>query len=143
MLRSMHAKVPEFHHPNKLKVSRRGAGSFTDWPGIRGDHEISVEGNHLGIIAVAWAYILSARWIEIQETKPEQPNQKKPHRYYLDPQAGWRYDSHDSPDHIDMSQGNHVSLACHATALPNRKRASALKLRRHGFRRRPFSSHTT
>ncbi len=80
--------------------------SFTDWPGIQGDHKSSVEGNHLGIIALAWAYILSARWIELQETEPEQPNQKKPRRYYLDPQAEWQYDSQGSPDYIDVYLGD-------------------------------------
>lgn len=80
--------------------------SFKDWPGIQGDHESSVEGNQLGIIALAWAYILSARWIELQETEPDQPNQKKPRRYYLDPQAEWQYYSQGSPDYIDVHLGD-------------------------------------
>lgn len=80
--------------------------SFIDWPGIQGDHESSVEGNHLGIIALAWAYILSARWIELQETRPGQPNQKKPRRYYLGPQAEWQYDSQGSPDYIIVHLGD-------------------------------------
>lgn len=212
--------------------SFESVSSFTDWPGIQGDHESSVEGNQLGIIALAWAYILSARWIELQETEPEQPNQKKPRRYYLNHQAEWQYHSQGSPDYIDvhlgdvdeeawrwwaailangegwrievdgnrrpyrspwsifiesgisqqfklrgkirtilpkglglsrrllhssssersmlrsissspfhpMSQDNHVSLAGHAKALPNRKRASSYKSRRHNFRRSPSPS---
>lgn len=80
--------------------------SFIDWQGIQGDHESSVEGNHLGIIALAWAYILSAQWIELQETKPGQPNQKKPRRYYLGPQAEWQYDSQRSPDYINNHLGD-------------------------------------
>ena len=51
--------------------------SFTNWPGVKGGHEAPVEGNHLGIIALAWAYILSARWIELQETEPGQLNHRR------------------------------------------------------------------
>ena len=51
--------------------------SFTNWPGVKGGLEAPVEGNHLGIIALAWAYILSARWIELQETEPGQLNHRR------------------------------------------------------------------
>jgi hypothetical protein len=39
---------------------------FTDWPGVQeGDGQVT-EGNHLAILLLAWAYILSARWVELQ-----------------------------------------------------------------------------
>lgn len=46
---------------------------FTDWPGVQeGDGQTiasdgrTTEGNHLTILLLAWAYILSARWVELQ-----------------------------------------------------------------------------
>lgn len=80
--------------------------SFTNWPGVKVGREAPVEGNHLGIITLAWAYILSARWIELQETEPGQPNQKNPRSYYLDPQAGRQYDSQGSSSYIKVCLGN-------------------------------------
>ena len=48
---------------------------FTDWPGVReGNGQTIVrdgritEGNHLAILLLAWAYILSARWVELQSS---------------------------------------------------------------------------
>ena len=62
-----------------LSTNREGARlpTFINWPGVKGGHEAPVEGNHLGIIALTWAYILSARWIELQETEPGQPNHRR------------------------------------------------------------------
>lgn len=80
--------------------------SLTDWPGIRGGREGPVEGNHLGIVALAWAYILSARWIELQKTEPGQPNQKNPRSYYLDPQAERQYGSQGSPGYTKVCLGD-------------------------------------
>jgi hypothetical protein len=39
---------------------------FTDWPDIQEGCGQATEGNHLAILLLAWAYILSARWIELQ-----------------------------------------------------------------------------
>jgi hypothetical protein len=39
---------------------------FTDWPSIQEVDGHTAEENHLAIWLLAWAYILSARWIELQ-----------------------------------------------------------------------------
>jgi hypothetical protein len=39
---------------------------FTDWPGIQEVDGHTAEGNHLAILPLAGAYILSTRWIELQ-----------------------------------------------------------------------------
>ena len=39
---------------------------FTDWPGIQEGDGQATEGNHLAILLLAWAYVLSARWVESQ-----------------------------------------------------------------------------
>lgn len=42
---------------------------FADWPGLQDEGEGVVEGNHLSILAFAWAYILSASWVEMQQQR--------------------------------------------------------------------------
>jgi hypothetical protein len=36
------------------------------WPGVQEGDGQATEGNHLAILLLAWAYILSARWVELQ-----------------------------------------------------------------------------
>ena len=38
----------------------------TDWPGVQEGDGQATEGNHLAILLLAWAYILSACWVELR-----------------------------------------------------------------------------
>src|SRR5438045_8413486 len=40
---------------------------FADWLGIQDEPEILSAGNYRAILAFAWAYILSACWMEMQQ----------------------------------------------------------------------------
>jgi hypothetical protein len=58
---------------NSVGCSFAECSRFMDWPGVQeGDGQTTeregqtIEGNHLTILFLAWAYILSARWIELQ-----------------------------------------------------------------------------
>lgn len=50
---------------------RHCVSRFADWPGIQGEKEGVGEGNYPSILALAWAYILSARWVDMQQSKLE------------------------------------------------------------------------
>jgi hypothetical protein len=39
---------------------------FANWPGLQDEGRRVVGGNYLAILAFAWAYIVSARWLEMQ-----------------------------------------------------------------------------
>lgn len=41
---------------------------FAEWPGVQEVDEQSPAGNHLAILILAWAFILSARWVELQSS---------------------------------------------------------------------------
>ncbi|KAF2457041.1 hypothetical protein BDY21DRAFT_385925 [Lineolata rhizophorae] len=61
---------------------------FTIWPGVHEGDSLVTMGNHLAILMLAWAYILSARWIELQV--PHDPRTGSPHpggMRYSDPRA--------------------------------------------------------
>jgi len=38
---------------------------FMNWPNVQGEGS-PTEGNHLAILLLAWSYIISARWVELQ-----------------------------------------------------------------------------
>jgi len=38
---------------------------FANWPGLQDEGRSAVGGNYLAILAFAWAYIVSARWLEM------------------------------------------------------------------------------
>jgi hypothetical protein len=41
---------------------------FANWPALQGEGGSAVGGNYLAILAFAWAYIVSARWVEMQQS---------------------------------------------------------------------------
>ena len=58
---------------NSVGCSFAEQSHFMDWPGVQGEGGSIIdedgetpEGNHLAILTMAWAYILSARWVELQ-----------------------------------------------------------------------------
>ena len=67
---------------------------FTNWPGVQDSEECAVEGNYLAILAFAWAYILSARWVEMQQSKDFKPHhaEKSDCVSYSQAQARWCHD---------------------------------------------------
>ena len=64
---------------------------LASWPGVQGERESPVRGNCLAILSFAWAYILSALWIEIQQSKDTEPAPAQINNrvHYLCAQAKW------------------------------------------------------
>ena len=63
--------VRTLHHEILLGTQRAtpcelAPDRLSEWPGVQSS-ESAEEGNYLAILAFAWAYLLSARWLEIQE----------------------------------------------------------------------------
>lgn len=61
--------------------------SFADWPGVQGRDQDTIEGNHLAIIFLARAYILSARWEELQSSNDIDTGRSHQGMQYSDLQA--------------------------------------------------------
>jgi len=80
------------------------------WPGVQNNQESAEGGNYLTVLAFAWAYILSARWIEMQQNEilwsgPEKSNGMQ----YSQEQAGWLRDrgaDEASIEDINVNLGN-------------------------------------
>jgi hypothetical protein len=51
---------------NSVGYSFAEQSHFMDWPGVQETDRQTIEGNHLAILLLAWAYILSARWVGLQ-----------------------------------------------------------------------------
>jgi hypothetical protein len=68
--------------------------SIANWPGVQGEQESPVRGNCLAILSFAWAYILSALWVEMQQSKNMRPApaQEDDRIHYLCAQAKWTCD---------------------------------------------------
>lgn len=49
---------------SRLSVKLSEESPFSDWPGVQGLSSYD-KGNYLAILYFAWAYILSARWVEL------------------------------------------------------------------------------
>ncbi|KAI4199756.1 MAG: hypothetical protein LQ350_004383 [Teloschistes chrysophthalmus] len=62
--------------------------SFAEWPGIRERDAHATAGNHLAILIMAWAYILSARWAELQSSDETDVESRPRGITYSDVQAG-------------------------------------------------------
>ena len=58
---------------------------FRHWPGILDGIEHAEDTNYLAVLAFAWAYILSARWVELQGSRNAPENAKR--MVYLHKQA--------------------------------------------------------
>lgn len=82
---------------NSIECAFAENSRFTDWPGIEGVDEHSAEGNHLAILLLAWAYILSARWIELQSPSCLREPVPPSGIYYSDLQAVWLNNDEDIP----------------------------------------------
>ncbi|CZT11672.1 uncharacterized protein RCO7_08709 [Rhynchosporium graminicola] len=80
---------------------------FTNWPGLHGEGN-AVSGNFLAILAFAWAYILSARWLEMQQS--DAAVHCVPHEgciFYFAAAADWIYERAEiSPDELHINLGN-------------------------------------
>ncbi|KAJ5638402.1 hypothetical protein N7528_000792 [Penicillium herquei] len=48
----------------KLSIKLSEHAAFSDWPGVQGLSGYD-EGNYLSVLFLAWAYILSAQWVEL------------------------------------------------------------------------------
>lgn len=70
---------------------------FTNWPGVQEVDGQLIEGNHLAILALAWAYILSARWIELQSPYSLRESFPLGGMYYSDLQATRLTNDEDTP----------------------------------------------
>ncbi|EDO01062.1 hypothetical protein SS1G_03536 [Sclerotinia sclerotiorum 1980 UF-70] len=82
---------------------------FSDWPGVQGEQESPEGGNCLAIISFACAYILSALWVEMQQSKGTgpAPAKKCDQIYYLCSQAKWVRDGdEDLPDDLAVDLGD-------------------------------------
>lgn len=78
---------------------------FTNWPGVQNNQDEATEGNYLAILAFAWGYILSAKWMEMQQSNSPDP-QSADHMYYLPIQAKWAcVDDEHSLGDIDVDLG--------------------------------------
>ncbi|TVY47707.1 hypothetical protein LOCC1_G002816 [Lachnellula occidentalis] len=80
---------------------------FANWPEFHEHHKTqSKDGNCLAILVFAWLYVLSARWVEMQQTSGTCAAQSNERMVYLCHQAEWRDDTSESLlDTIDINLG--------------------------------------
>lgn len=82
---------------------------FADWPGLHDEGGSAVRGNCLAILAFAWAYILSARWVEMQQlgAATHVSVQKNDRIFYLAAEAEWVDEcAEKSPDEFQVDLGD-------------------------------------
>ena len=81
---------------------------FANWPGIQGEPENLATGNYLAILAFAWAYVLSACWLEIQQDAVAlSVSAGRGGMLYLYDQAKWISDcSEVSQDELEIDLGD-------------------------------------
>lgn len=82
---------------------------FADWPGIQGEGDRVGEGNYLSILAFGWPYILSARWVEMQQSKLALTGDKTSGNgmRYLSTWANWIGESQNlSPNELEVDLGD-------------------------------------
>jgi len=72
---------------------------FIDWPGIQNSRDQPVGGNYLAVLTFAWAYILSARWIEMQNPESLERGQTARCIHYLQAQADLAWDDDEALSH--------------------------------------------
>lgn len=79
---------------------------FANWPGEQGEEACATGGNYLAILAFAWAYILSARWLEMLLTA-RSPVKKADRIFYLGAAAEWIHNpTKTSPDDFEVGLGD-------------------------------------
>lgn len=76
---------------------------FSDWPGTQGLPG-SDKGNYLSVLYFAWAYILSARWVELLDTSADHSC----HMAYTPEGANGSLPHSDKQSSIDIDIGNNV-----------------------------------
>ncbi|KAL1982515.1 hypothetical protein VTN96DRAFT_1240 [Rasamsonia emersonii] len=93
-------------HPTRCILEEGTA--FSSWQGVQGLPDDAVDGNYLAILVLAWAYILSARWLEMQQSTWSLKGTSpicNPVRY-LEPRAQWADSlSQNQTDCIDIDLG--------------------------------------
>ncbi|KAJ5333011.1 uncharacterized protein N7506_006794 [Penicillium brevicompactum] len=81
---------------------------FSDWPGTQGLPG-SDKGNYLSVLYFAWAYILSARWVELLDTSADHSC----HMAYTPEGANGSLPHSDKQSSIDIDIGNNwQSILC-------------------------------
>lgn len=50
------------------KMCAGGGNCLSSWQGVQGLPDEAVDGNYLAVMVLAWPYILSARWLEMQQS---------------------------------------------------------------------------
>lgn len=79
---------------------------FINWPGIQNGQDQQVDGNYLAVLTCAWAYILSARWIEMQNLESLGSSQTASHKL-LQAQVDLALDGEDAlPQDINVDIGD-------------------------------------
>ncbi|KAL9632748.1 MAG: hypothetical protein Q9204_003664 [Flavoplaca sp. TL-2023a] len=85
---------------------------FMDWPGVQEGDRQKTEGNHLAILLLAWAYVLSARWVELQPPCGLTGSLPPGAMHYSDLQAARLNDEEDIPaDTIEIDIGQECERA--------------------------------
>ncbi|PGG94937.1 hypothetical protein AJ80_10083, partial [Polytolypa hystricis UAMH7299] len=83
------------HHQLLLGVQRstrctlKKDSSFASWPGVRDLQDSCANGNYLAILMLAWAYILSALWVEIQHPPVDSSQEEEGCLRFLNRRARW------------------------------------------------------
>ncbi|KAL8706510.1 MAG: hypothetical protein Q9201_000442 [Fulgogasparrea decipioides] len=79
---------------------------FTDWPGVQEIDKDTIKGNHLAILFLAWAYVLSAGWIELQSPTNVGESTQASGMQYSNVQAVWQSGDEDVPmDALEVDIG--------------------------------------
>ncbi|TVY14401.1 hypothetical protein LARI1_G008582 [Lachnellula arida] len=91
-----------------ISCSFSGDDCFANWPEFHEHHKTQPrDGNCLAILVFAWSYIISASWVEMQQTSGTFAAQSNDRMVYLCHQAGWRDNTSDSLlDTIDVNLGD-------------------------------------
>jgi hypothetical protein len=76
---------------------------FRHWPGIE-KTEPAVQSNCIAVLAFAWCYIFSAKWVELQRSDGMEQNSWE-QLVYLHDVARWSVDQGESPDDIEVDLG--------------------------------------
>ncbi|OCL08997.1 hypothetical protein AOQ84DRAFT_265988, partial [Glonium stellatum] len=75
---------------------------FLEWPGVDNSEECKSKGNFVAILALAWAYILSTRWVELLKTSDKTNSMSS--LQYSSARALWSFEC---PPHLNS---NYIKL---------------------------------
>ncbi|KAL1968611.1 hypothetical protein VTN77DRAFT_1437 [Rasamsonia byssochlamydoides] len=105
-------------HPTKCVLEEESA--FSCWQGVQSLPDDLVDGNYISIMVLAWAYILSVRWIEMQPSTRSlkgTPCALDSVRY-LEPRAQWTDSLSQNQPNALISILEHLTQARHNGGLP-------------------------